>query len=69
MEIMNLHLLPLKTEILPMRPGRITVHARFSVLRAFRIFKRKTLSLFGEFYREDVLKNPEGMIIRISEIS
>lgn len=32
----------------------------FSYASLQDLSKEKTLSLFGEFYREDVLKNPEG---------
>ncbi|MDQ1095399.1 MULTISPECIES: HopJ type III effector protein [Chryseobacterium] len=32
----------------------------FSFARLNDLSKEETLNLFGEFYREDVLKNPEG---------
>ncbi len=32
----------------------------FSFARLNGLSKEETLNLFGEFYREDVLKNPEG---------
>ena len=32
----------------------------FSFAQLKNLSKEQTLSLFGEFYREDVLKNPEG---------
>lgn len=32
----------------------------FSFAKLMNFTKLQTLSLFGEFYREDVLKNPEG---------
>ncbi len=32
----------------------------FSFAKKLNLSKEKTLALFGEFYREDVLKNPEG---------
>jgi len=32
----------------------------FSFARLNSLSKQETLNLFGEFYREDVLKNPEG---------
>ncbi|MDR6514229.1 HopJ type III effector protein [Chryseobacterium camelliae] len=32
----------------------------FSFARLNSLSKEETLNLFGEFYREDVLKNPEG---------
>ena len=32
----------------------------FSFAKLNDLSKEETLSLFGEFYREDVLKNPEG---------
>ncbi|TWP30853.1 type III effector [Apibacter muscae] len=32
----------------------------FSFAKLHQVSKEKTLFLFGKFYREDVLKNPEG---------
>lgn len=33
----------------------------FSFAKLNQLSKEETLSLFGDFYREDVLKNPEGI--------